>query len=113
MPTGSSTGFAPDPAGPNIASFSYELVNMMIINVDPDGDLEIRTWDTKAWSGLDPPNLIDAEGVPDEPRFAAVAGTSQRRVFGVVNGTVHQWEFFTLSPRQWAYVGTVPTDLKP
>ncbi|KAH6627826.1 hypothetical protein F5144DRAFT_577005 [Chaetomium tenue] len=110
---GPSTGFAPSPSGPNIASFSYELVNMMIISVDPDGDLEVRTWDTKAWSGLDPPNLLAAEGAPDEPKFEAVAGTSQRRVFGVVNGTVHQWEFFALSPRQWGYLGTVPTEMKP
>ena len=86
---------------------------MMIISVDPEGDLEVRTWDTKAWSGLDPPNLLTAEGAPAEPKFEAVAGTSQRRVFGVVNGTVHQWEFFTLSPRQWGYLGAVPTDLKP
>ncbi|KAH6850293.1 hypothetical protein B0I37DRAFT_110630 [Chaetomium sp. MPI-CAGE-AT-0009] len=110
---GPSTGFAPSPASPNIATFSYELVNMMIVNVDPDGDLEVRTWDTQTWSGLEAPNLLSGDGAPSEPKFSAVAGTSQRRVFGVVNGTVHQWEFFTLSPRQWGYRGAVPTELTP
>ncbi|KAK4043223.1 hypothetical protein C8A01DRAFT_13242 [Parachaetomium inaequale] len=109
---GPSTGFAPDPAAPNIASFSYDLVNMMIVSVDPDGDLEVRTWDSRTWSGLKPPNLLEADGAPDEPKFSAVAGNPQRRVFGVANGTVHQWEFFGLSPLQWSYVGTVPTELR-
>jgi hypothetical protein len=85
----------------------------MIVSVDPDGDLEVRTWDSpsKTWSDLKPPNLLDAEGAPTEPKFSAVAGNPQRRVFGIADGTVQQWEFFGLSPLQWSYVGSVPTEL--
>ncbi|KAL2164613.1 hypothetical protein VTH06DRAFT_3830 [Thermothelomyces fergusii] len=112
---GKPTGFAPEAGAdePNIACFSYDLVNLMIVDVDPDGDLEVRTWDTRAWSGLRPPNLVPSDGAPDRPRFSAVAGCSQRRVFAVADGVVHQWEFFGLSPLQWSYRGVVPTEVKP
>ncbi|KAL2181777.1 uncharacterized protein P884DRAFT_253872 [Thermothelomyces heterothallicus CBS 202.75] len=112
---GKSTGFAPDAGSgsPNIASFSYDLVNIMIVDVDPDGDLEVRTWDTRSWSDLQPPNLVPSDGAPESPKFSAVAGNSQRRVFGIADGVIHQWEFFSLSPLQWSYRGVVPTEVKP
>ncbi|KAK4146949.1 uncharacterized protein C8A04DRAFT_34509 [Dichotomopilus funicola] len=115
---GVSTGYAPDPARPNIAALSFDLIHMMVISVDPDRDLEIRLWDPDAasWSGLKPPNLLDADDngagdSPEDPKFDAVAGNSQKRVFGVVNGVVHQWEFFALAPLQWSYRGVVKTSL--
>lgn len=100
----------------------------MVISVDPDRDLEVRLWDSEpeSWSNLKPPNLLDAEdngsgdagdsdensgAGPEDPKFDAVAGNSQRRVFGVVDGVVHQWEFFALAPLQWSYRGVVKTSL--
>ncbi|KAK4245407.1 hypothetical protein C7999DRAFT_43073 [Corynascus novoguineensis] len=109
---GESTGFAPDAGEPNIAAFSYDLVNIMIVNIDPDDDLEVRIWDTDSWSSLEAPNLSASDEAPEGPKFTAVAGNSQRRVFGIADGIIHQWEFFSLSPLQWSYRGIVPTVLE-
>jgi len=84
----------------------------MIVNIDPDDDLEVRIWDTESWSDLEAPNLSASDEAPESPKFTAVAGNSQRRVFGVVDGTIHQWEYFSLSPLQWSYRGIVPTALE-
>ncbi|KAK4157087.1 hypothetical protein C8A00DRAFT_11994 [Chaetomidium leptoderma] len=95
---------------PNMASFSYDLVNMMVVTVDGEGGLGVRTWDTKSWSTVEPPNLLPAAQAPTNPHFTAIAGHPRRRLYGVVNGTIHEWEFSSLSPLQWSYIGNVSTD---
>ena len=95
----------------NLASFSYDLVNMAVVTVDEQGGIGMRTWDTREWSSASTPNLLTADKAPPSPKFSAVAGNPQRRVYGIVDGNIHQWEFFSLSPRQWNYLGQVPADL--
>ncbi|KAK4443366.1 hypothetical protein QBC34DRAFT_430807 [Podospora aff. communis PSN243] len=95
----------------NLASFSYDLVNMAVITVDEKGAVGMRTWDTRKWSEVATPNLLAGKNAPTNPVFSAIAGNPQRRVYGIVDGVIHQWEFFSLSPLQWNYVGQVPTEL--
>jgi hypothetical protein len=91
-----------------LASFSYDLVNVAVVTVDGDGRLGMRTWNTRSWSAVQTPNLLSVQGAPANPKFSAIAGNPQRRIFGIVDGVIHQWEFFSLSPLQWNYVGEVP-----
>ncbi|KAK4663403.1 hypothetical protein QC763_000085 [Podospora pseudopauciseta] len=102
------------PASHNMAAFSYDLVNQMIVTLEDGGRrLGVRTLDglagnkwTLAREEDDPAGLGDQKG---EVRFTAITGTPEKRVFGMVNGNIHEWRFSSGRPRSWEYVGRVST----
>lgn len=98
------------PTDPNIAAFSYDLVDIMVISVQQDGGSTVRIWDSNAWVVNQTPTFGAA---PQEllatSTFSAIAGNPQKRIYGVVNGTIHEWEFTSRQPLEWRYIGTVST----
>ncbi|KAK4198204.1 hypothetical protein QBC40DRAFT_256223 [Triangularia verruculosa] len=101
------------PAGHNMAVFSYDLVNQLIVTLEDGGKgLGVRTWEGvgNKWTLVseddDPAGLEDQKG---NVTFTAVTGNSEKRVFGMVNGNIHEWRFSSGKPRDWDYVGRVST----
>lgn len=84
----------------------------MVLTVEEDGSLGVRNWNTKTWSSMQKPNLGGSSEAPTDAVFSAVTGTAQRRVYGVVNATIHEWEFARNDPLKWTYIGTVSTGLE-
>ncbi|KAK0662141.1 hypothetical protein QBC41DRAFT_235269 [Cercophora samala] len=102
------------PASHNMAAFSYDLVNQMIVTLEDGGRrLGVRTLDGLAGNKWtlpspedDPAKLADQKG---DVRFTAITGNPEKRVFGMVNGNIHEWRFSSGRPRNWEYVGRVST----
>jgi len=95
----------------DLASFTYDLVNMSVLTLDADGRPGMSVWSNgKTWSAMKAPDLTPTApraAAPENPKFSAIAGNSQRLVYGIVDGAIHQWTFLSLSPWEWVYMGEV------
>lgn len=98
----------------NIAAFSFDLVNIMLLSLGEDGGVNIRTMVSDVWTINQVPSYkgLSDETPPAEAfKFSAIAGNPEKRVFGIVSGNVFEWRFTSTSLISWEFVGKVPTAL--
>ena len=113
--------------GPNmcVATFSFDLVNVMALVVPPRTDPEFQTGRSAIAkvvgneAGIHPfqrSGLLSVDdtapkgAIPQDAMFDALAGTADRRVYGAIGGRVHEWQFDYTRTRNstvWSYVGPV------
>ena len=88
----------------------------MITTVEGNGSILVRGFDGRAerWDVNPLPVTATAPNLPTGAKFTAVSGNSHKRFYGVVDGTIHEWEFRIGSSGglvTWSYLGPVPTSL--
>ncbi|KAK5661148.1 hypothetical protein OQA88_11039 [Cercophora sp. LCS_1] len=84
--------------------FSFDTTNTMTLAVTKDGTATARWLDD---DGIG--DFTTSPGGTQGFKFTALAGTNGKRIFGVADGTLHEWGFDAKSPGTWRYVGVVPT----
>ncbi|KAK4182574.1 hypothetical protein QBC35DRAFT_467998 [Podospora australis] len=111
-----SLGKVPNSAAvKNIAAFSFDLVNIMLLSLGEDGGVNIRTMVKDAWTINQVPSYTGLDGKNTPPakafKFSAIAGNPEKRVFGLVKGNVFEWRFTSGNLTSWEFVGRVPIAL--
>ncbi|KAH8734285.1 hypothetical protein BGZ61DRAFT_584329 [Ilyonectria robusta] len=92
----------------NFAAVCFNLVYTIIVDLNDQGGIRARWYNKSTWSTSSEPNLADSpDGMSVSSGFTAISGHADRRIYGIVNGTIHEWSFDTTTPMTWTYVGEV------
>ncbi|KAF7546855.1 hypothetical protein G7Z17_g8131 [Cylindrodendrum hubeiense] len=96
----------------NFAAIRYDPPQIIVANIENDGGVVARWMQTPLWSTQTRPTL---HGSPDDIKvsagFKGIAGNTDRRMYGIVNGEIHEWSFEPDAPMDWNYQGQVKTAL--
>ncbi|KAH7139724.1 hypothetical protein B0J13DRAFT_527396 [Dactylonectria estremocensis] len=100
----------PQDATSNYAVLCINEIDILAVNLGGDGSLVARYSDNSIWSDDDAPTLHGSpSGISASSNFTAIAAHAGRRVYGIVDGEIHEWKFSDDTPMDWTYVGQVNT----
>ncbi|KAK3346574.1 hypothetical protein B0T25DRAFT_571705 [Lasiosphaeria hispida] len=89
----------------NMAAFPYDLVNMMVVTLESNGRAVVRTLSNDGWVINQTPTFLETPLT--ELKFSAIAGNPHKRIYGLMNGTIHEWMFRSEDPLQWRHLGMI------
>ncbi|KAH7134478.1 hypothetical protein B0J13DRAFT_677818 [Dactylonectria estremocensis] len=96
----------------NFAAIRVDEVDVIVADTHNDGRVVARWLNQPLWSTPTSPTL---KGSPDDIKvsegFTGIAGNSELRMYGIVNGEIHEWSFVSNEPMEWNYEGQVKTAL--
>ncbi|KAL6407360.1 hypothetical protein AUP68_10191 [Ilyonectria robusta] len=102
----------PSAATTNFAAVCFNLINVLVVDVEEDGGLSARWWDDSTWSSASQPTLKNLPKRMSTTRnFTAIAGHADRGIYSIVNGELHAWKFNADTPLVWTHEGQVNTTL--
>ncbi|RSL50323.1 hypothetical protein CEP54_011977 [Fusarium duplospermum] len=107
-------GRLPHSINTNFAVVIFDLRKPLVVNIDGEDGLVARWYDDKTaeWSQPQAPELKDSpKGMSASSNFTAIAGNGDKRLYGLVDGAIHEWTFESKAPLTWNYVGEVNTTL--
>ncbi|KAH7120641.1 hypothetical protein EDB81DRAFT_861703 [Dactylonectria macrodidyma] len=100
----------PQDATSNYAVLCINEIDILAVNLGSDGNLVGRYSDNSIWSDDYAPTLHGSpSGISSSSNFTAISAHAGRRVYGIVDGEIHEWKFSDDTPMDWTYVGQVNT----
>ena len=85
---------------------------MIVADIQGNGGVVARWWDKSMWSTATNPILRGSpKGIKASEGFTAISGHAERKMYGIVNGEIHEWSFDTETPMEWTYNSQVKTSL--
>lgn len=79
-------------------------MQILLLQLSSEGVLTGHRWDSSDWSSNQQINLKRG---PSDPKFTAIAQHHEGRLYGVVDGAVHEYRWDKSDPYSMLYVGEV------
>lgn len=77
---------------------------ILLLQLDTDGTLTGHRWDNSSWSN---DQKISLKKGPSNPKFTAIAQHHEGRLYGILEGILHEYRWDKSDPYSMLYVGKV------